>query len=107
AICNMKKNVTLTTMFNQISKIIGFDEDSFPKEVVDDFLYVLSNEKMMYGASVIIIPEIVSKLEKVFGESFVILPSSVNELIITNIDKSYQEFKEMVETVNEKELEEK
>lgn len=63
-------------------------------------LTLITNSSSNNGATIILMPELVQELEKMFGNSFFILPSSKDELLITNIENSYEDLKEMLIFVN-------
>ncbi len=51
-------------------------------------LYVLTNRKQMYGASVIMYPGVLSSIANVLGGDYYIIPSSIHEVIILPADIS-------------------
>lgn len=65
-------------------------------------LYVLSNERQLYGAASIIFPEVRNDLVKKTGGDFYMIPSSVHELIImpSNIGGNISGLNEMINEVN-------
>lgn len=65
-------------------------------------LYVLSNEKQLYGAASIVHKEVRTQLSEQMGGDFYIIPSSVHELIIVpnNIENSLMNLNEMIREVN-------
>ena len=74
-------------------------EEMFPS---DEFMYVLSNEQKLYGATALLDKEIMKVVVDKFGTDFYILPSSVHEVIIikANSDMNPAQLSEMIESVN-------
>lgn len=72
-----------------------------------DMLYALTNVEKQYGASMIMQPEVLNKLEQLFPEGFYVLPSSVHEVLIVpdNGEMEPKMLGEMVREVNKNEVE--
>ena len=70
--------------------------------VLDNSMYILSNESGMNGAVSLYIGETQSQISKVLGENYYILPSSIHELMIVPESKSpgIKELRNMVSEVN-------
>lgn len=66
-------------------------------------LYVLSNERQLYGAASIVYKEIRKQLSEQMGGDFYIIPSSVHELIIVPnvVGGSLMNLNEMIREVND------
>lgn len=79
-----------------------FDEQIEDMENCHCGLYVLSNEKQLYGAAAIVHKEIRNMLSAQMEGDFYIIPSSVHELIIVpnNIGNSLMNLNEMIREVN-------
>lgn len=77
----------------------GFEEEGEPQ---DHFMYVVTNERQMNGAAVILYPGFLKSLCGRFGISkMTLLPSSVHEwILIPNGDSSAEELRNIVEEVN-------
>ena len=78
-------------------------------EPLSDGMYVLTNEKKIYGASLLAVPGIMRKVHRLFPDGFYILPSSVHETII--LPKQYgipeKELGELVRDINRAEVDRK
>lgn len=70
---------------------------------IDDDLYVLSNEQNVYGAAVILYPDVLKMVAERLENSFYILPCSVHEVIIVpeKLDKDPFHLVNIVKAVNE------
>lgn len=97
---NMKKILPGTV--RHISDIIG--EDIFPMSGAMD-LYVVSNVSGTYGASGILMPEVMDELAEKLGDNFYVIPSSVNEVLALPEDMGDAGYlMEMIGEVNKGEL---
>lgn len=88
--------------------IIREFEMEISKEKDETGMYVLGNLSGLYGAAVILYPNVLEQCADCFESSFYILPSSVHEVILVP-DKgqiSGEKLREMVCEVNETQLEE-
>lgn len=79
-----------------IEEMVGHKMD------IPDELYVLSNEKRIFGAATMFYPESMELVAEKLQSSFYILPSSIHELVIVPVAKgdSVCELRTMVEEVN-------
>lgn len=71
-------------------------------------MYVLTNEKMRYGASCILYEDVLKDFAQEQQSDLYILPSSIHEIIIVPIKEiclAYNELGEMVKTINRTQLE--
>ena len=106
-----KGNAVIRRMEDMISSIYhsmndGVEEIS--EEQIEDMkncpggLYVLTNEKQLYGAASIVYKEVRNRLSEQMGGDFYIIPSSVHELIIVpnDIGSSLMNLNEMINEVN-------
>lgn len=69
-------------------------------------MYVLSNSSRMYGASVLLIENVLKEISQSLGD-LIILPSSLHDLIVLPQDqheKVLKMFLEMVKYVNENDV---
>lgn len=66
-------------------------------------MYILSNERKMFGAGVIIDPRVQQMCLERLGESFYILPSSIHELILLpeSLATTREELDQLIQEVNE------
>jgi len=73
----------------------------------DGLMYVLSNKRNMYGASVILNEEFMQTVSEKLGGNYFILPSSVHECILvptSHKEHSTEDFEEMIRSVNSSEV---
>lgn len=72
----------------------------------DEAMFVLSNEKGMYGATAVLDEKIMKKIVERFGGAFFILPSSVHEVLIVPeaSDTDVSQLEEMVTSINAAEV---
>ena len=88
------------------AKLMG---DNAPEDL--DYMYVITNRSTdnMYGASQILIKDnITSALDKIKMDRAYILPSSIHELIITNLDENeetVENLSQLIKLVNASEVE--
>ena len=111
AMQNIKKEQYHIT--DMLSVLMGFGKDldvdgclleDFEAANADSMMYVLTNEKKMYGATILARPEFLEKMATIVGGDIFILPSSVHELIALpawdTSDERIQELRNMIEEVN-------
>lgn len=69
-------------------------------------IYVLTNQNRYYGASAVLSPEVLEKVDRMFPEGFYILPSSVHECIVIPKTEgtSLKELGDMVREINRKDV---
>ena len=80
-----------------IKNILGVLQDLGHDEITDDLpLFVVSNNSNCFGAYSII--ALMDDLKKKYKEGFTVLPSSVHEVLVTDLDNS--DFDSMVDEVN-------
>lgn len=79
-------------------------------ELKPDMAYKVSNEESCYGASALVMPEILAKIAELLGitDRLVILPSSIHEILIMKMDPDmpYEYISQMIQDVNAEEVEE-
>lgn len=73
----------------------------FPPEIMklSDFLYVMTNESKIHGASTMICQEAVDQLEKEVGSDFYLIPSSIHEVIA--IPRAYGDVCDLLQLLEE------
>lgn len=73
-----------------------------------DALFVLSNQKKLYGAAAVLDQDMMQRIAAQFPEGFYVLPSSVHELLIVSkrVDIGPDELERMVQEINASEVEE-
>lgn len=103
AINNIRQECVCTSIGNILNKLM---DDNAP-EGIDDInkgMYVLTNRSTdhMYGASQILIKDdITSVLDKIKMDRAYILPSSIHELIITNLNEDEETVKNLSQMIKE------
>lgn len=94
-------------MNNLIAEMLG--EEQIKHENIEDLnpatdtLLVLSNTEKMYGAAVLLYPNVLKRIANIMQADIYILPSSVHELILIPMTKevSCNNLREMVSEVNQ------
>lgn len=100
-----------TGMADMLKKLFyqGMDEDVDDEFIGDVFvpeldgkMYIISNERILNGASMILDKEFMDDICDTIGDGFIVLPSSIHELIVLPDDgsMSLDYMAEMVYTVN-------
>lgn len=104
AINNIRQECVCASIGNILNKLM---DDNAPEDLDEEVgMYVLTNRSTdhMYGASQILIKDnITSVLDKIKMDSAYILPSSIHELIITNLDEdeeAVENLSQMIKQVN-------
>ena len=66
-------------------------------------MYILTNKERRYGAGTIFYPGIMEQAQKLLGDNFYILPSSIHECILIPEEGNYDQdrLSEMVAEINE------
>ena len=104
AIQNMRnEGCVIKGLTEMISEMMDIGEDNMGIGNDSPPMIILTNPQKLYGAAEILLADTLRDIEKRIGSSsYVILPSSIHELIITNIgDKTHLEgLKAMVSEVN-------
>lgn len=76
-------------------------------EQLAEYMYVLSNKKRNMGAAAMLYPDMMGEAQRMIGENFYILPSSIHEVIL--IPESHGanrvQLEAMVEEINKTEVE--
>lgn len=111
ALDNLKKIIHVEDLLSLIKNRLKINQKDY-KEVINNIdtnnriHLCLTNTLKLFGASVILDNELMKTLYNRVGE-FIIIPSSIHEVIIIKKEKEYEEFREMVKEINQRELEEK
>ena len=93
----MKKNSRITPMVEQ-QLLAELEDCVYP-------MYVVSNQKKILGASVILYDKALKYFYEKFEGEFYVLPSSIHEvIIIPQIDMTIEEMKRLVTETNENEV---
>lgn len=117
AISNMERREvgTLVSMNDTLRKMFSRERyegrnllnlDTGNMKLPTDIMYVLTNEKTIYGASLVAVPSVMEKVNQLFPDGYYILPSSVHEVMILPkpCDISAKELGEMVRDINRHEV---
>lgn len=94
----------IKTMHEVMREIMGMEMDEFPGEVHTDEpqMYVVSNAQRMNGATVLLYPDTLRKIEEKVGGEYYILPSSTHEVLAIpkNQAPTPTELRQMVREIN-------
>lgn len=110
---NTARSAELKSMNEVMEEIIkeAVDDDGLAADLAagleDSPLYVLTTESGLDGASLIADKKVLKQVHEELGEDFYILPSSIHEVILvgkTEVDGDVDSLREMVQSVNEKEV---
>lgn len=117
AVTNMenRETNTLTSMEDMLASMFtgkGEERNLLKEGTVEcanlpqEGFYVLTNERKTYGASLLAVPGVMEKVDRLFPEGYYILPSSLHEVLIIEKDKnlSAKELGEMVREINRTEV---
>lgn len=100
---NGMKEYTFKNMSQVVAEIMGVPVDELP--TVDFPLWLLSNKIGVHGAGNMFNKRILNKIAEQLGvEQFYMLPSSMHEVLITNMETGPDELKQMVTCVNATEV---
>ena len=77
-------------------------QDIIPIPLSDIFMKVITRESQLYGASVLLFPEVFKKIEN--GKPFIILPSSIHEVIVINEGEDNMGLANMIQEINRTQL---
>lgn len=94
------KVVELSKIFEEYVhslNIEGLDKDSLSEE-----MYVLTNDNSTYGATTVLVPEVLKKLSTKLGRDLILIPSSVHEMMAFGYDDKYSihELNNLIKEVN-------
>jgi len=93
----------LHTMAKAIGSLMGLEQDSLPDMFggIEDYpMFVVSNERLQNGASVLMYEEFREEITEVFPEGFYVIPSSIHELIILPLGNNAEELLRIIHEVN-------
>lgn len=108
SIQNQSKSIKISSMPDVLADMLGADPEEFTPEELDEIraeciypMYAVSNEKRLYGASVILCSDARQQVcEKLQTDEFIIIPSSVHECIVIPNSNVIEDIKELVCYVN-------
>ena len=67
----------------RLQEVSTAKEDCFPQtELYSHRLYMLSNQRRINGAAVLLYPELLKRMGKLFSGSFFVIPSSIHEVLL-------------------------
>ena len=94
----------LPAEFLTMSQLAGLEEE-YVDEILEEEscpMYILTNKERRYGAGTIFYPGILEQEQKLLGDNFYILPSSIHECILVPEEGSYDQdgLTEMVTEIN-------
>ena len=94
----------LPAEFLTMSQLAGLEEE-YMDEILEEEscpMYILTNKERRYGAGTIFYPGILEQAQKLLGDNFYILPSSIHECILVPEEGSYDQdgLTEMVTEIN-------
>ena len=80
-----------------------------PPEDMKKEMFVLTNERKSFGATMMLYPEVLSEISEIMQGEYYILPSSIHELIIVSKDAKFspKELGKMVREINRSQVEPK
>ncbi|MCR4843197.1 MAG: DUF5688 family protein [Eubacterium sp.] len=90
----------LSTLMNLTGDLL--DKSPSPHSVAPQSMYILTNARELFGASVMLYPGMMSRVRAFLGEDFYILPSSIHEVIIVpeSFAPSKKHMNDMINEVN-------
>lgn len=92
----------IRSMTSLLAEMQEFSEEDV---IIENSMWVLSNEDSLNGASVLLFPEYFEKLAQSLNCNFYILPSSIHEVIAVPIEgMELDELKMMVKDINSTEV---
>jgi hypothetical protein len=85
------------------------EQSEFTQEDVKKEMFVLTSENKVYGATMMLYPEVLSEISEIMQGEYYILPSSIHELIIVSKDAKFspKELGKMVREINRSQVEPK
>lgn len=95
ALQNIKDDYEIQTMDEVLNQMTGMP--IMPGSPMS-FMYVVTNQKKVYGAIAAIIAR--EAIKNKLGENYVVLPSSIHEVICLKNDNNLDELTDMVRSVN-------
>lgn len=89
------------------SSTTSLEESYYDKEKYNSLMKILTNNNKINGASCMLYPDLLSEISEEMDSDIIILPSSIHEVILLRAtrDDDFDAFRDMVRTVNDKEVE--
>lgn len=90
------------SMFDVLKKMMPEMAEMMEPNIFEDYMYVLSNEQNIDGASALFYPGVQEEIYKHMGKEYYVLPSSIHETMIVpkNASMNATELKNMVMELN-------
>ena len=87
----------------RIESIFKFvsDKTGIPFEDIEEKIYVITNESMLYGAAVAFYPGVLKNVAKKVGSDLIIIPSSVHEMIVVPAHEQLVGIRELIMMIRE------
>ena len=97
---HLKEHATIDSMKNVLTELIGESIDELP-DMGEDFMYVATTDTKSYGASVMLLEDVLADfcLEKGL-KSLIIIPSSISEIILIADEQDEAMINDMICDVN-------
>lgn len=105
ATANMLPRSSFRPLFNVLADMSqGFANE--PMVEPDNALYVATNDKSMYGAGVIALPDFMEEVGEIMKSNYFVLPSSIHEVLLLKDDghTDYHDLLNMVTAINATEV---
>jgi hypothetical protein len=89
--------------------LVGTPYEDGTEELIPDGvppLYVITNEKRMFGAAAVLYDDVLQETAQIIGSGFYLMPSSIHEMIAVS-DKRTDPFElaKIVDAINDEEVE--
>ncbi|MBO4396382.1 MAG: hypothetical protein J5819_08565 [Eubacterium sp.] len=90
------------TLDSLMTEYLGFSPCGNSDENDEDFLYLLSNERLSYGATSILYEDTIESVSELMDGDFYIIPSSIHEVLLLpeKYVDSVEELNEMIYEIN-------
>ena len=99
AMTNMIMNEDV--IFKNIREMIPEELCDMPLMDDEPLLYVLANQKQIYGASVVLNKQVLKMISELVGKDFILLPSSVHEMLVVPQGKHEWEISALSQMVHD------
>ena len=105
ATANMLPRSSFRPLFNVLADMNPSFADE-PMVEPDNALYVATNDKSMYGAGVIALPDFMEEVGEIMKSNYFVLPSSIHEVLLLKDDghTDYHDLLDMVKAINATEV---
>lgn len=105
--CRMLKQVIAEELLKTVGDSAGIDLDAIEEDTTGREPYVLTNQMGLYGAAVILYPDVLNRIAQKWESNLLILPSSVHETILMRYieDADMESVRDMVVDINQTKVE--